>query len=125
MANLEDDLHAVFIITCSTLEQAGLTRLKTYVRLTYTGDGQTDGVSHPGRRADVTRTRARVTRNCPYVYLSGEFAKTPYYYLTGGFATTRSTEWGLVLDAARFTAAIVRHDYEIDGKFSGDSTRMT
>jgi hypothetical protein len=38
MANLEDDLHAVFIITCSALEQAGLTRLKTYVtrRLTYT-----------------------------------------------------------------------------------------
>jgi hypothetical protein len=81
---------------------------RTYVtrRLTYNGDDQKDGVSHPGRRADITQ-------NCPY------------YYLTGGFATTRSTEWGLVLDAAPFTAATVRHDYEIDGKFSGDSTRMT
>jgi hypothetical protein len=89
MANLEDDLHAVFIITCSTLKQAGFTQLKTYVtrRLTYNGDGQKDGVSHPGRRADVTR-------NCPYDYLAAEFAKTPYYYLTGGFATTRSTEMG-------------------------------
>ena len=54
MANLEDDLHAVFIIMCSTLEQAGLTRLKTYVtqRLTYNGDhraGSGRGVRAPQR----------------------------------------------------------------------------
>ena len=32
---------------------------------------------------------------------------------------TRSTEWGLVLDAARLTAATVRHDYEIRRKVLG------
>jgi hypothetical protein len=116
MANLEDDLHAVFSITCGTLKQAGFTQLKTCVtrRLTYNGDGQKDGVSHPGRRADVTW-------NCPYDYLAGDLAKNSVLLLDWWIrddAIYRNGDLSLmqqdpllqlrlrnVLDAAGFTAA--------------------
>jgi hypothetical protein len=71
-----------------TLEQSGFTQLKTYVtQLTFYGDGQKDGVSHPDRKADITQ-------NCPYLRLQFLFWWIRgYNYLFAG-ATTRSTETG-------------------------------